>query len=191
MAAITIENNGASLKITSGTSVRNIVKAQIIEIAVVQNNIIKIDSGKGALYNVYVPYTDVTQPLTANPTELREAINAMLQGSDGGGTAAGGATEAKQIEELDKLSVIDGLIRDIKATIITLDGKVFFEPVIVDETNPYVIYKGFASPAARPDLEVFAIQKITNHDGIFTYEWADGNKNFDNVWNDRLVLDYK
>ena len=44
-----ITNNGASLKIKNGTLVRNIMKNQILEIAVVKTNIIKIDIGKGAL----------------------------------------------------------------------------------------------------------------------------------------------
>ena len=47
--SVQITNNGASLKIVDGTDTRNIMKNQILEIAVIKTNIVKIDIGKGAL----------------------------------------------------------------------------------------------------------------------------------------------
>ncbi|MBL7932315.1 MAG: hypothetical protein JNL60_10450, partial [Bacteroidia bacterium] len=75
MPATTITDNGASLKLTIGTQIRNITKSQIIEVSVIKTNIIKIDIGQGALHNIFIPYTDVTSPVTANAAALRDKIN--------------------------------------------------------------------------------------------------------------------
>lgn len=184
--ATEISNNGASLKIKNGAQVRDIMKHQIQEIVIVKTNTIKIDIGKGALYNVFIPFADVTVPLVADVDALREAINEMLTTT----SVAGNATEAKQIEEIAKLNILNDAINNIKNSVSTLDSKIFFEPVLVDESNPNIIYKGFASPAAKVEDAVWAIQKISNTGDVCAYQWADGNKNFDNVWNNRAALSY-
>src|SRR5687767_15151555 len=135
--ATEISNNGASLKIKIGAQVRDIMKHQIQEIVVVKTDTIKIDIGKGALYNVFIPFADVTVPLVADVDALREAINDMLAAS-----VAGNATEAKQIEEIAKLNFLNDAVNNIKNSVSTLDSKIFFEPVLVDESNPNIIYKG-------------------------------------------------
>ena len=184
--AIEITNNGASLKIKNGTQVRNIMKSQIQEIIVVKTNIIKIDIGKGALYNVFIPYADVTVPVAADPEALKDAINDMMSAT----AIIGTATETKQIEEINKLNVLNEAVTNIKNSVSTLDSKIFFEPVLVDESNPQVIYKGFASPAANPTEAVWAVQRISINGDVCSYQWADGNKNFDNIWNNRATLIY-
>ncbi len=184
--ATQIINNGASIKITDGTQVRNIMKSQIIEIVVVKTNIVKIDIGKGALYNIFIPYADVTLPVTADAESLKEAINEFLAI----GTMAGTATEAKQIVEIDKLTALSTTADTIKNAVNALDSKIFFEPVMVDESNPNIIYKGFASPAADTGNPVWAIQRVSIANEVCSYQWADGNKNFDKVWKDRTSLKY-
>lgn len=184
--AIEITNNGASLKIKNELQTRNIMKSQIIEIVVIKTNIIKIDIGKGALYNIFIPYADVTVPVTANPEALKDAINDLLAASG----VAGSATEAHQVEELGKLNVLNEQVATIKNAVSTLDNKIFFEPVLIDESNPNIIYKGFASPAANTGEAVWAIQRISNTGDVCAYQWADGNKNFDNIWNKRTDLLY-
>ncbi len=186
MTATEITNNGASLKIKIGAVVRNIMKSQIIEIDVVKTNIIKIDNGKGVLYNLFIPFADVTVPVTADPEALKDAINDMLATSN----IAGNATEAKQIEEINKLNILNTSITQIQTSVSTLDSKIFFEPVLVDESNPNIIYKGFANPAANQQEPVWAIQKISNTGDVCSYQWADGNKNFDNIWRNRTDLSY-
>lgn len=184
--AIEITNNGASLKIKNGLQIRNIMKSQIIEIVVVKTNIIKIDIGKGALYNIFIPYADVTVPVTADPEALKDAINDLLAAA----SIVGNATEAKQIEEIGKLNLLNEQVTTIKNAVSTLDNKIFFEPVLIDESNPNIIYKGFASPAANAEEAVWAIQRISNTGDVCSYQWADGNKNFDNIWNKRSELLY-
>jgi hypothetical protein len=184
--ATEITNNGASLKIKNGTLIRNIMKNQILEIVVVKTNIIKIDNGKGALHNIFIPFGDVTIPLTTDPEALKDAINEMMATAN----IAGNATEAKQIEEINKLNVLNTSISQIQSSVSTLDSKIFFEPVLVDESNPNVIYKGFANPSANTEEPVWAIQKISDTNDVCSYQWADGNKNFDNVWKNRTNLSY-
>src|SRR5688572_3089094 len=99
--AITIVDTGGSLKITNGTQVRHIVKSQILEVAVIKTNIVKIDIGKSALQNVFITYGDVTTPSTGSPAALRDAIADMLAPAD---PSTGGATEAKQDTEITKLT---------------------------------------------------------------------------------------
>ena len=184
--AIEITNNGASLKIKNGALIRNIMKNQILEIVVVKTSIIKIDNGKGALHNIFIPFADVTVPVTANPEALKDAINDMMAASN----IAGNATEANQIEEISKLNILNASISQIQSSVSTLDSKIFFEPVLIDESNPNVIYKGFANPSANTDEPIWAIQKISDTGDVCSYQWADGNKNFDNVWKNRTDLSY-
>ena len=61
---------------------------------------------------------------------------------------------------------------------------------MVDETNPNLVYNGFANPGANVQEPVWAIQKVTNTKGVLTYQWAAGNKNFDKIWNNRKDLVY-
>lgn len=181
---IEITNNGASLKIKTGTQERNIMKSHIWEIVVVKNNIIKIDIGKGALYNVFIPYADVTVPATTSPEALKDAINDMLSVADQG------SANQPQNEEINKLNLLNETVSTIRNSVSALDSKVFFEPVLIDESNPNIIYKGFASPRAKMEEAVWAIQKISYTDDICTYQWADGNKDFNNIWNNRITLTY-
>ena len=184
--SVQITNNGASLKIVDGTDTRNIMKNQILEIAVIKTNIVKIDIGKGALNNVFIPFADVTVPVAADPGALRDAINDMLAST----LTAGTATEAHQLEEIAKLNVISDTAGLIKNSVSSLDNKFFFEPALIDESNPLVIYKGYAIPGTNPADATWAIQKITNTSEVLSYQWANGNKTFTNVWNDRLTLAY-
>lgn len=59
----------------------------------------------------------------------------------------------------------------------------------LDEPNVNTMYLGLAaidSPAANP---VWQIRRFDFTSGIVV-QWADGNANFDNVWDDRATLLY-
>ena len=177
MAAVATQiiNNGASLKIISADGTRNILKQEIVEISIIKDTLIKIDIGQGALNNVFINYPDVSSPQTQSPDALADAINAMLQSSLN--LPPGIATEANQQSEISKLDSIR-------------ISMLLQAPQISDETNPKTIYKGFAMPGALTSAAVWAIQKITNNKGIYTYLWAGGNQNFDKVWDNRTTLIY-
>jgi hypothetical protein len=62
----------------------------------------------------------------------------------------------------------------------------------VDEASSTVFYKGWANPGASAAAAVWRLQRITlsTLDADATIEWAEGNTNYDNVWNDRASLSY-
>jgi hypothetical protein len=192
--AITIENTGASLKITNGTEVRHITKSQILEVAVIKTTIIKLDIGKTALQNVFISYGDVTIPSTANPAALRDTIANMLTPETG---ASGGATETKQDTQITKLTDLNTAIASLNTLMTSLDNrmnsmdsKLFFEPRRIDDSGVGTIYKGYSNPGVAEGVAQWAIQRIENVGEVDVYSWADGNKNFDNRWTDRETLAY-
>lgn len=184
----TIEDNGASLKISDGTLTRNVTKSQIIEVTVIKTNIIKIDIGQGALHNIFIPYIDVTNPVTANAGALRDRINDFLAPAIG--SSVGSATEAKQIEQIDVLNTINSSVTTIKNLVTTIDNKIFYEPLLIDDSGVGLIYKGYAIPGTLQNAAQWAIQRIRREGDVEVYTWADGDKNFDNSWIDRETLTY-
>lgn len=184
MATI-IENNGASIKITENGASRFILKYQIREVEIVRDTIIKIDIGQGALNNIFVDQADVTVPVTATVEELRDQIMGMLQTN-----VTGTATEAKQTEEINEIKTLQTVVGNLQAKVNSLDEKTFFQPKLVDESNANVVYNGFAVPGSAVDAAVWAVQKVTKINGVYSYQWAGGNKNFDKIWNNRKVLIY-
>lgn len=184
MATI-IENNGGSIKITENGSSRFVLKYQVREVEIVRDTIIKIDIGQGALNNIYVDQADVTAPVTATVEELRDQIIGMLQTN-----VTGTATEAKQTEEINEIKNLQAVVGNLQAKVNSLDDKTFFQPKLVDESNPNAVYNGFAVPGSAVDAPVWAIQKVTKTNGVYSYQWAVGNRNFDKIWNNRKALIY-
>jgi hypothetical protein len=191
MPATSIVNNGGSIKLTIGAQIRNVTKSQIIEVSVIKTNIIKIDVGKGALHNIFIPYIDVTVPSTPNADALREAITALITPESSGGSAVGSATEAKQIEEIGLLTTINSSITAMTALVTTIDNKIFYEPMLVDDGGAGLIYKGFALNAGtNPESPLWAIQRIQKVGDVDVYTWANGTKTFINSWLDRETISY-
>ena len=67
-------------------------------------------------------------------------------------------------------------------------------PSVYAERNDFVgediIYQGEAAPGSLPSDPVWRIRKVVFiGDDSFKY-WADGDSLFDNVWDNRLSLDY-
>lgn len=184
--AIDIVNNGTNLKITTNGSSRFIMKTQIVEVIVLRDTIIKIDIGLGALYNIFIDQLDVTTPTSNSVNELRDKIITMLQTSLGSGLA----TEAKQSDQILEMQYIKSIALDMKDKVTSVNDKLFFDPRITDETNPNVIYKGYAISNFATNAATWAIQKVTNTSGVLITQWADGNKNFDNIWDNRKTLVY-
>jgi hypothetical protein len=183
--ATTIENNGASIKITEDGVSRYILKYQIREVEIVRDTIIKIDIGQGALNNIFVDQANVTVPASASVEDLRDQIMGLLQSN-----VAGTATEAKQTEEIGEIKNLQAVVGNLQAKINSLDDKTFYQPSLVDESNPNAVYNGFALPGAKVDAPVWAIQKVTKVKGVLTYQWAAGTKTFDKIWNNRTALIY-
>lgn len=62
----------------------------------------------------------------------------------------------------------------------------------VDYANATTNYYGYASPGSATSAAVWAIKRETldTSGRMIAIEWADGNANRDNVWNDRASLSY-
>jgi hypothetical protein len=59
-----------------------------------------------------------------------------------------------------------------------------------DDDVSGVAYLGEADPGSTEASAVWRIKKITTTGIDISTAWADGNSNFDNVWNDHLTLSY-
>jgi len=65
----------------------------------------------------------------------------------------------------------------------------------VDFVSDSLIYRGEAQPGTATSDPYWRIRRMTftidaNGNEDYKEEWADGNANFDNVWDDRLSLNY-
>lgn len=176
-----ILNDGAAIKIINGTQSRDVLKYQIKVVEVIKTNIIKIDIGAGALGNIFVPYAAVTNPNTASPEALKDAILAMLPSSSTG--AAGMATEAKQ----DTANI---LLNQMKSTLLDLKTQAQV-PSMIDDTGANLVYKGYAAVGTLENQPLWAIERVRIENGVEVHAWADGDRNFDNVWIDREAATYK
>lgn len=181
---VEIINQGASIKVITNGIARFVTKFQIKEIAIIKDDYIKLDIGQG-LYNVFIHHPEVSKPVTANVEELREAINGMLESSN-----AGGATEAKQNAGIEELFSIRAELEIVKNKLNSLNEKIFFEPLLKDESNPKTIYKGFAMPGSKSSDPIWAIQKTSVSGNITVTKWAKGSKELENIWDNREALQY-
>lgn len=185
VTGITIENNGASIKITEDGVSRYILKYQIREVEIVRDTIIKIDIGQGALNNIFIDQASVTIPASASVEILRDLIMGMLQSN-----VAGTATEAKQTEEIAAIANLQTAVSALQTKVNSIEDKTPYQPSLVDESNANAVYNGFALPGAKVTDPVWAIQKVTKVKGVLTYQWAAGTKAFDKIWNNRVALIY-
>ncbi len=188
--ATTITDNGGSIKLTIGTSVRYINKQTIVEITVVKGTHIKIDIGQGALHNIFIPYSDVVSPSTTSVDLLRDAITAYIPNSGGGGTNVGGATEAKQIEQVGLLNTINTSVSTVKNLLTVIDAKVYYEPLMIDDSGAGIVYKGYALPGTHQEAPAWAIERIERIGEVDVHTWANGNRDFTNSWLNREIVTY-
>lgn len=61
---------------------------------------------------------------------------------------------------------------------------------IIDEASSTVTYIGEATIATATSSALWRIRRVTVASTVTTVAWADGNSNFDNVWNNRASLSY-
>lgn len=165
-----IINNGASLKITAKGDARLILKRHIREISVIKPSVVKLDLGSDPLRNIFLEHSEVTNPQTQSSEELRDALNEMLK---------------------DCINEIHQELNQITISVEAINSKIFIEALIVDEATSGAGYRGYAIPGSKTFDAVWAIQKISEDMGTLAYQWAEGNRNFDKVWDNRKSLNYK
>jgi hypothetical protein len=59
-----------------------------------------------------------------------------------------------------------------------------------DTTDGSVIYCGWAERGSLTSAAKWRIKRITISGSLISMSWADGNINFDNIWNNRASLTY-
>ena len=64
------------------------------------------------------------------------------------------------------------------------------EKTIIDEVNDSTAYVGRGRMGANTGDLVWQIKKLTTVSTITTIEYADGNDNYDNEWDERTNLNY-
>lgn len=185
-----IIDDGASLRITKPAGVILVCKLHIKTIDTINDESVRLNIGEGPLKNIYIRLAEVTNPLgLENVDQLRDVINSMLLTS-----VNGTATEVKQDSEINVLANVLAVLNDIKIAINNLQcGCTNSGEIIrIDESNPLITYYGYAIMGSLPGQAVWSLKKITRSatTDIVTEEWADGNRLYDNVWDERVTLNY-
>ena len=121
-------------------------------------------------------YFEYIDSLDAQYTSLSALIDDLRLMFEGGGGTSGGATEVTQLQNKTLLESIDSEL--------SFKGKL----LRWDDYSTSDIYLGYADSGSVDANPVWAVKKIEESTGIIT--WADGDKSFDNIWDDRLTLTY-
>ena len=185
--ATQIIDDGASIKIVTNGVPKFVLKTNVVTVETLFNGKIKIDIGKDPLHNVYVDQATVDNPVSVNPDDLRDKIEAMLEPVSMAGTTA---TAANQLIQTAELQNIKTSMVNVNNALNVMNDNMVLEPKLVDETEGRVIYKGYAVPGTAGNTAVWAIQRVTNDDGNLSYHWALGTKNFDKRWDLRREYQY-
>jgi hypothetical protein len=167
-STIEITDAEASMRITVNGNSRFILKRHIREISVIQPSLVKLDLG-APLRNIYLEHSEVINPQTQNAEELRDVLNGMIK---------------------DDLAEIHNELNQIAISVESIDSTIFIEASIVHQVNNNTTYQGYALPGSKTSDPVWAIQKAVTDKGTTSYLWAEGNKDFDKIWDKRMELNY-
>jgi|SRR3972149_9216539 len=115
-------------------------------------------------------YADITVPTSTDLADLIVQLETFLE-SGGAPLPSGAATSAKQD------AIIAALFENEN-------------PLQIDEAPVGTAYIGYASAGSETSAAVWAIKKIVETGADVSVTWADGNKNKDNIWNNRISLSY-
>jgi hypothetical protein len=155
---------------------------------------------------VYIPKLTMREPLGRTPSGeavtfspaffrwLTENVYSRLGETSGPGLAAIVAVLTQAVQDIDALEAadvaFDTRVDAVEAELEELNMK----PAIrmdADADPPTLIYRGEAVAGTTESAASWRIKKIEFLAGNdIKVTWADGNTNFDNVWNDRASLTY-
>ncbi len=86
---------------------------------------------------------------------------------------------------------IHAVIIDASGNQVTSFGSTTSEEAkIVDTGDSANFYIGWAAIGTATSAASWKIQRIGISSGVYTYEWADGNADYDNVFDNRAALAY-
>lgn len=173
---VQISNTSTHLVIDTDGVVRNINKQLVREISILRNTIVKVDIGGGALRNIFIPIQNIVAPDFIDNKNLLDKLNGLLT--------------PPEIAITDNLNNLSNTINDIENKVTNMLPASMQEPMFVDESNPNLIYAGFASMGARPDEPSWAIMRTTIKDDVIINQWSNGVQAMNVVWDNRTELMY-
>jgi hypothetical protein len=178
-----ITSDGATLRITSENGVLLLTKSQIRTIETVRDDTVCIVVWESSLKNVYVKFSEVTQPSgCSNVAALRDAIKSMLD--------FGNKYEEISLAEL--VAIKQSLV-DIKGVLSVSQSGPMSEASRIDESCPHIIYYGYALPGADPAKPVWSIKRVSTispQHKITITDWASGHTRMEHIWDKRYNLTY-
>lgn len=181
--AIELDNLGMTIRITNGSSIRDVVKLQIKEIAIIKTNIIKIDIGGGALRNIFLPFSQITNPVMPDIEQLLSTLSSWVLYS-------GLATEERQAAIAGGMGPINASLGNVNNELFKLNNNRLNAPLAIDDRGNGTIYKGFTAPGIGQDEPYWAIQRSRTIGTITILNWADGLTSLSRVWDQRESYDY-
>jgi hypothetical protein len=198
--------NVAQSELAKVTEVKGSIDAltqQVITTGQAHNDsILQVNTGVSAISQQVTASSD-TQ--TRNLSAVKLSVDAVSTGVAAAGAiqhdAIVAVTDSVNAFKLDQATLIGNLgtlMLQIK-NILSGANDPFKNPVFLDDTEPGNVYYGYIDtvvvstnsipPSAVP---AFAIQKISkDRSGVLTYQWANGNRQFTNIWDNRAVLQYQ
>ncbi|GAA4468461.1 hypothetical protein GCM10023093_26090 [Nemorincola caseinilytica] len=185
---VEIYNNSRCIQfVFDGTPIA-LNKQQIIAIEVLTNDKVKISTVEGASRQIYISAADVAAPNRfANAIDL----HAMLSDLWVKGLDCCNETKARMDKQLIELNNIRLLLGDIKEQLKPApQTDVFAAPRITDDSQPNILFSGFAATATAASDPGWAIKQTISQNNQIIELWSNGSKALASVWSDRYNVNY-
>lgn len=139
------------------------------------NNVLRNNTDKNIVIKFNLPF-DAGENITVDITQTSGTciVDVILKIIEGGNVLVGNPV----------LGAGNNVIGSVK----TLSTN-YAVRMIDDSTDPNITYVGIAAISSPTSSAVWQIKKMDKTSGL-VITWADGNDNFDNVWDDRESLNY-
>jgi hypothetical protein len=174
--SIQINNNPTTVTIVNGANSRTINKNLIREVSILKNTTLKIDIGGGALRNIFLPIADITVPDHADAADLLDKANQMLVPQD--------------VAILNNIGAIAQDVDDIQLKLAGLLPANLQQPILVDDSNPNVIYSGYAVIGSKANENKWAIMRTVLENDVQHNQWVNNHQLANYVWDSRLDYQY-
>lgn len=190
MAGIYNNIYSASFTATSTIVVTHNADVEYLQVKIIVGDVTREDLISNITPTVANETNELTVTLTSSQTGIIQLFTSDLvdigdlKASDkaaGGGATAWGSIIGTITDQTDLITYIDTATEE----------EMFAQQV--DFIGNDLIYRAEADPGAATSAAVWRIRKIdidNPSQGDIATTWADGNANFDNVWDDRLGLSY-
>ena len=188
---VEIYNNSRCIKLVLDNRLVAINKQQIKTMNTIDGDKVEIDIGEGPMKLIYIRSSEVTIPNAfASATDLLNYfVDLWVKGLD-----CCNDTKAKMDEQTARLGDIKTLLQDIKAELKPVQPPpppdIFTTPLQVDNTQPGIVYNGYAAQGTQTDAVAWAIKQTINQNGNAIELWSNGNKLLNNVWVNRANINY-